>query len=160
VTKISFYINNEAGFESELAIRKVFELFTRATQFEFEYAGRNAAGIIRDGKNTVSFMQAWPEKLPLSHIGYTQKWYDASGITEADIILNQQSTGFTTLERAENGKYYIEGVLAHEIGHLLGLEHDADTTSLMYNFKTPQQSKWNLQLNASLRNRLSPCVFD
>ena len=85
-----------------------------------------------DGKNTVSFLLKWPAGIPIDKVAYCKNWYNSSGkIIESDIIFNMQLTNFTTLRTNKPGSYYIEGVLAHEIGHLIGLGHIDDPSSIM-----------------------------
>ena len=83
-------------------------------------------------KNTVSFLVKWPDDIPGDKIAWCQNWYDRFGnIIESDIIFNMRITRFTTLETNSVGAYYIEGVLAHEIGHMIGLGHINIDTSVM-----------------------------
>jgi hypothetical protein len=145
---IDYYINEEANLKSQLRIINIFDRFSIHTRMRFRFLGLNAAGLNQDGKNTVSFMRSWPENIPLSNIGYTQRWYDKTGIVEADIILNQQSVGFTTMDAKAPGKYFLEGVLAHEIGHMLGLEHSQKPGDLMDHFQKPEDTA--IELNEKL----------
>ena len=57
-------------------------------------------------------------------------WYDAETleISESDIALNIYYPWTTT---GEVGKYDIQGVVTHEVGHLLGLGHSSVTTATM-----------------------------
>jgi len=129
---IDFYLNKEANQISEIAVRKTFQKWGEKTHFNFHYKGRNRAGLKKDGKNTVSFLIRWPENIPISKVAYCQNWYDRKGnIIESDIIFNMQITRFTTLKSNTPDSYYIEGVLTHEIGHLIGLGHIKSNTSVM-----------------------------
>jgi len=129
---IDFYLNKEANQISETAVRDTFQRWGEKTRFDFHYRGRNRAGLKKDGKNTVSFLIKWPEDIPINKVAYCKNWYDRKGnIIESDIILNMQITRFTTLKNNTPDSYYIEGVLSHEIGHLIGLDHIESATSLM-----------------------------
>jgi len=128
---IPYYINVEANAVSERAIRGEFDEWSRQTPLTFVYAGRNAAGLRRDGKNTVSFLLHWPSTLP-QKTAYCQQWDDRAGhIVEADIVFNCSLARFTTNATARPDSYRLEGVLSHEIGHLLGLGHSTSPLSLM-----------------------------
>jgi hypothetical protein len=130
--RISYYLNTEASEITEEAVRQTFRNWETFTHFRFVYMGRNRAGLLRDGKNTVSFLVQWPKNLSSSKLAYCMNWYDAQGNTiESDIILNMAVAGFTTARTNRPGAYYIEGVLAHEIGHMIGLDHIEDVGCLM-----------------------------
>lgn len=56
-----------------------------------------------------------------------------SQITDADIVFNPQIT-FSTATPAQTGEYDLQAVASHEVGHLLGLEHDGIAHAMMYPF--------------------------
>jgi hypothetical protein len=138
---VAYYLNAEANEVSEAAVRATFDNWSRQTPIAFACAGRNRAGIRRDGKNTVSFMSTWPKDLP-QKTAYCRCWYDARGNTvEADIVLNCELARFTTKATNRPDSYYVEGVLSHEIGHMLGLEHADEAASIMKAF-SPIDESW------------------
>ena len=68
----------------------------------------------------------------MNKVAYCKNWYDRNGnIVESDVIFNMLITKFTTLKTNTPDSYYIEGVLAHEIGHMIGLDHIDSEDSMM-----------------------------
>lgn len=129
---VFYYLNKEANELTESAVKNIFARWDNATHFSFVYKGRSRAGLRRDGMNTVSFLTRWPAEVPIGKVGYCKNWYNRKGeIVESDIIFNMMLAKFTTLESRKPDSYYIEGVLAHEIGHMIGLGHIDSETSLM-----------------------------
>ena len=59
--------------------------------------------------------------------------FSGKNIIGAVILINEDSTIFSTLSKADK-----IGVIAHEIGHAIGLGHTSDTSALMY-YKTVDQ---------------------
>ena len=139
---ITYYINREANQLSETAIRLEFEEWSRRTPLRFVYRGRSWAGLHRDGRNTISFVTRWPTSLPISKAAYCRCWYDRRGdIVESDIIFNNQIARFTTKMTSLPDSYYLEGVLSHEIGHMIGLDHIDSPTSIMKQ-DSPMAESW------------------
>lgn len=134
---LRYHLNIEANRATEKAVRSGFQIWENSTDFHFIFAGRNRAGLHRDGKNTVSFLRKWPAGIPRDKIAWCQNWFDAGGyIVESDIIFNMQLARFTTLDTRSEDSYTIEILLAHEIGHMLGLNHIESRDSIM-NAKVP-----------------------
>ena len=86
-------------------------------------------------------MKKWPPEVPMGKIAYCKSWYSRDGdIIESDIIFNMSIAKFTTLSTNKPDSYYIEGVLAHEIGHMIGLPHIDTEKSLMKPLSPPEES--------------------
>ena len=139
--RVEYYLNKEANDLTETVVRETFERWGEATRFDFVYKGRHRAGLRKDGKNTVSFLVKWPSEIPIGKAAYCKNWYDRKGnIVESDIIFNMMATRFTTLRTNTPGSYYIEGILAHEIGHLIGIDHIEEEDCLMKSFSPQGES--------------------
>jgi len=122
---IAWYLDKNAGDAMELGAREAFQLWSDASAFKFQYGGKSATPIARDGRNSVAFARKWPSELPIGAAAWCQAYLDKQGnIVEADIILNAQAFSFTTQREAKAGSVYIEDVIAREIGRSLGLGDD------------------------------------
>ena len=96
-----------------------------------------------DGINNVIFVtQNWP--FDPTAIAITRNFYLAgdsprSGmILDTDIMINAQDHQFTTT--GESGKYDLQDILTHEVGHFLGMGHEVpplDTQATMYALAFP-----------------------
>jgi hypothetical protein len=129
---ITWYLDKGAGDAAELGAREAFQLWSDATDFKFQYGGKAAARIARDGRNTVALAKKWPSELPVGATAWCQAYLDKSGnIAEADILLNAQAFSFTTKREAKAGSVYIEDVLASEIGRSLGLGEESGRAFLV-----------------------------
>jgi hypothetical protein len=63
---------------------------------------------------------------------YTQRSNGTWRIYDADIVTNP-SVNFASLgETCSGSEFYIEGVMVHEVGHLLGLGHSSVSGATMY----------------------------
>lgn len=146
---LRYHLNIEANRATEKAVRSGFQIWENSTDFRFIFAGRSRAGLHRDGKNTVSFLRKWPKNIPHDKVAWCQNWFDAGGyIIESDIIFNMQLARFTTMDTRSADSYTIEILLAHEIGHMLGLNHIESRDSIM-NARVPLFS-------AEFENSLDP----
>ena len=66
-----------------------------------------------------------------STVAITPIWFFSNGmISDADVIFNGSGFDFTT--SGESGAFDVEDVGAHELGHLLGLDHSPFAGSTMY----------------------------
>lgn len=76
----------------------------------------------KDGQNSVTFLDDLFKNQ--NFLALTTNWYDDSGhMTEADIQIDPSVV---------SGGYNVQLLVAHEAGHLLGLDHSAVLSSVMY----------------------------
>lgn len=119
---IDYSIDAAVSPEIEAGIRQAFDIWSAATPFKFEYAGRTKAGFGHDGKNKVLILKSWPPELPQTAAAWCQAYLDSEGnLVQTDILLNAQSFSFTSRAESKPGSLYIEDVLLREIGRSLGL---------------------------------------
>lgn len=65
-------------------------------------------------------------------LAYTlRRWTASNQLVEVDIVRNWDKNWSTT-PSAQDNSFDIETVALHEFGHGLGLDHSADSTSVMY----------------------------
>lgn len=96
---------------------------TGDTDVRFASKGVANAAFGHDGQNSVTLADDLYANQKF--IALTTNWYDDSGkMTEADIQID--SASFTS------GNYNVQQLVAHEIGHLLGFDHSAVLSSVMY----------------------------
>lgn len=63
---------------------------------------------------------------------YAQRSNGTYRITDADIVTNYSGFNWASAGEACSSEIYVEGVMVHEVGHLLGLAHSSVTGATMY----------------------------
>jgi hypothetical protein len=104
----------------------------------------------RDGVSTIHFAVASGNtSLPRDAAAFTQVWWDPEtlAIAEIDIVLNDQTFEFTNdpdeavyAQGTSNRVLYLDDVVAHEIGHALGLDHSGSLGATMFTWGWVGQS--------------------
>jgi Matrixin/IPT/TIG domain/Carboxypeptidase regulatory-like domain len=137
-------IQNKSEFA---AVRAAFQTWQNVptADIRIDYKGPTPITAVGyDGMNLVTFADS---SLPLgtTTIAATFSFYGpvlASdntiqyGTQEADIAFNP---AFDFSTSGDSGKYDIQGVITHEIGHFLGLDHAGLVSSVMVPFSVPSQ---------------------
>ncbi len=114
-----------ADMLSESTIDRAFAEWTKIPDASISFA---PGGVVdgakagKDGHNTVSLID---DLFKNQHfIAVTTNWYDDSGrMTEADIQVDPIAAG---------ANYNTQLLVEHEVGHLLGLDHSAVISAVMY----------------------------
>jgi len=142
------YWINERGYSgigngSEFsAVHAAFQTWHNIPEadIQFQYMGTTPARTVgHDGINLVTFAD---DTTPVgsSAIAVTFSFFRNQGgalfFDESDIVLSQ---AFTYSTSAEANKFDIQGVVTHEIGHVLGLDHSGLVSSVMVPFAAVAQ---------------------
>ncbi|HLH31739.1 MAG TPA: IPT/TIG domain-containing protein, partial [Terriglobia bacterium] len=143
---VQFWINqsgsSQIGNGSEFeAIKSAFQTWQNVSiaKIQFQYMGTTPVSTVgQDGMNVVTFVDS---SVPLGSetIATTFSFFtvDSTGslaIQEADIAFSTTAAFSTS---ADPGKYDIQAVATHEVGHLLGLDHSALLSSVMTPYGVP-----------------------
>jgi hypothetical protein len=145
---VPFWINQSglphiANGSDFIAVAAAFQTWQNVplANISFQNMGTTPVPTVgQDGQNVVTFVD---DSVPLGSdtIASTFSFFttDANGnliIQEADIALNP---AFDFSTSGDPDKYDIQGILTHEIGHFLGLDHSAMLSSVMTPFGTTAQ---------------------
>jgi len=104
-----------------------------ASAFRYQYGGTvTDTATANDNRNVIIFRNS-TNSSNASALATTYSWWNSSGqLVDADIVVwDGAFTFFTGTSGCVNGAY-IEDILAHELGHALGLNHSTVADATMY----------------------------
>jgi predicted Zn-dependent protease len=127
---IKIYLDSRIPTEFHQAIQNAFATWAKGAGYTlFEVAGTIAsANAAHDGKSVVMWSESWDPALANQQASTTIYWV-GSRINEADMRLNAQNFFFST--NPNQNEVDIESLNLHELGHILGLNHNDATPSVM-----------------------------
>lgn len=116
-----------ADLVTAATIDRAFNDWTTIPEANVSFRSAGVVNGIAAGKDGINSVSIADDLFANQHfIGMTTNWYDTEGrMTEADIQIDPQ---------AVRGKYNLQLLVEHEVGHLLGLDHSAVISSVMYPF--------------------------
>ena len=139
------------AFWEEKAGRKIFILGSWPTgRAAFEGSPDNPSQII---DNVLSFQRPWPFELRIA--GKTVLLVDKAAIQKAVIFLNAQIGLCSGLCAGQENLTSRRRLIAHELGHFIGLNHVNDRENVMFPEILPGGSLENLKVELPLLNELT-----
>lgn len=108
-----------------------------------QYDGQGVAGLEADGHNIIGY-GAYPGLS--TTLAFAATWsYEDGAAFDCDLyFLSENDYGTIYWDADSNGpasgRYDIEGVALHELGHCLGLDHSDDSTAVMYAYYNGSRS--------------------
>lgn len=129
-----------AGDTAFDAIRKSFQAWEDVTCSYIAFLDKGVqantvVGFENGGANTnvVKWIESgWAQSSRAIAVTLTTYDCNSGQIFDADITLNGQSFNFTTQPRGGLSAADVQNTVTHEVGHVIGFDHDADPESTMY----------------------------
>jgi hypothetical protein len=132
---IEFYIHQDVPADYYRAIQSAmaqWEVRLRRPLFKIVGIdqGSDSNGS-KDGRNVITMSNGWEPQFPNEQARTTIYWA-GDLIYEADVRINASGTfQFSGLLEAQDGEVDMESLMVHELGHVLGLQHNDTNPSVM-----------------------------
>lgn len=131
---IDIYVHEsfpQEDYQDLLAAMGQWDYTLGRTAFKFAgvVSGDNNGGS-QDGRSVIYMLSNWESDKPREQ-GRTTIYWTGDEITEADIRINAHDFTYFTGSTPVSGKVHLESLLVHELGHVLGLQHNDGEPSVM-----------------------------
>lgn len=133
---IPLYIHESVPREAYPTIDNVLSYFNRRFgqgQDLFKVVARSIskpAAVAKDGYSVIYWLDKWDAKKATEQARTTIYWA-GNEIFEADLRINADNFRYSYGAEVAEGEIDLESLLIHEIGHVLGLAHNATHGSVM-----------------------------
>ena len=85
----------------------------------------------RDGVNVVAWMDSWAED-KANQQALTSLYWFGNLIQDTDLNVNGKNFTFYIDNYGSSREIHLESLFIHEVGHILGLKHRSDVTTVMW----------------------------
>jgi hypothetical protein len=132
-TPVIVYIDSSVPAPFFDAINQAAEEWNRAVGREVLKIGgwvNRSGGPMQDRQNVIYYLSDWEADRPTEQARTTVYWA-GDRVYEADIRLNGRNFNFFWGDDPVAGRVDIQSLVLHELGHVLGLAHNATPQSVM-----------------------------
>jgi predicted Zn-dependent protease len=98
--------------------------------FEIVDIDHSDSGPKKNGRNVIHWLHNWEDDRA-NEQGRTTVYWLGDKIIEADIRINAANFTFSVSEKPTSGAVDLEGLMVHELGHVIGLKHNEMGDSVM-----------------------------
>ncbi|MCI4625350.1 MAG: matrixin family metalloprotease [Candidatus Magnetoovum sp. WYHC-5] len=127
-----FYVGYDSG-TYDSAFKEALDSWNNLSAFKYTYVSEYADPCTQDYINGFALSdthcsQPWDS----ATLAVTRTWYNKNEMIEADIIVNTGIDWAVFYGPGNRIAYDFRRVVAHELGHALGIDHSDTTNALMY----------------------------